>query len=618
MIPILQQALAREMRGDLAGAITGYREVLARAPNHVDALYLLGRAQCQSGQFKPGLENLRKVVALAPAHAPAHNLIGMVLNQMGHPSEALAAFERAVSADSQFAPAVANLADALAALGRNAEAVAQFDRALALDSGNVVAWCNRGLALEALGRDAAAAASFERALALQPGLAVAHFNLGNALVRLRRLDEAIQHYRRSAELAPDLIPAHYRLGQALWQSERYAESIASFDHVLVREPRHIGALNAKARVLYTLGRLPEACALIEQAITIEPNDPGNYLNLSEMKRFEPDDPQIAAMEMLVPAIAKRPAEERGSLHFALAKAYGDSGEPEAAFRHLVEANALKRAQLAYDEAATLVSFERIASVFTPALMREKSGQGNPSRQPIFIIGMPRSGTTLIEQILASHPSVYGAGEREDFQAAVFSASGRTDYPELVRAITPAQLAALGSAYIERVARSAPPCNRFTDKLPANFAYAGLIHLALPHARIIHCRRDPIDTCLSCFSISFRNAQKFAYDLGELGRFYRAYEKLMAHWRMLLPAEVMIEVQYENVVADLEAEARRLLAHCGLEWNDACLAFHKIERPVRTASAAQVRQPIHGGSVGRWRVYRDQLQPLFSALGITPD
>lgn len=232
--------------------------------------------------------------------------------------------------------------------------------------------------------------------------------------------------------------------------------------------------------------------------------------------------------------------------------------------------------------------------------------------------MPRSGTTLIEQIIASHPHVYGAGEREDFQTAVFAVSGRTDYPELTADLTPSQLGALGAAYIARVTASAPSCERFTDKLPANFAYAGLMHLALPNARIIHVRRDPIDTCLSCYATAFRSSQKFSYDLGEIGRFYRAYDKLMAHWRDVLPANVMLEVQYEDVVADLEGQARRLIAHCGLEWDDACRAFHATERPVRTASAAQVRQPIYRSSVGRWRAYREQLQPLFDALGIAPD
>jgi tetratricopeptide (TPR) repeat protein len=541
-------------------------------------------------------------------------------------------------------------ADALLERGRHAEAIAAFDRALALDAGNVAAWANRGLALEALGRDADAAASFERVLALRPDLPEGHFNLGNALVRLKRYDDAVRHYRHAVALLPDFARAHANLGSALFslqrwpeaiecferavtlepraaplhdaigltlvRLERYAESLSSFDNALAIDPNYARALSNKARALYVLGRLSQARALIERAIALDPRNSANYLDLSEMKRFAANDPALAAMQKLLADM--RAPEAQCNLHFALAKAYGDIGNAPESFRHLLAANALKRRTIDYDERAVIGSFERIAQVFTPALMREKSGHGDPSRQPIFIIGMPRSGTTLIEQILASHPRVHGAGEREDFRAAVVSASGRSDYPELVPAMTPADLATLGAAYRASVMASAPAADRFTDKLPANFAYAGLIHLALPNVRIIHTRRNPIDTCLSCFSISFRTAQKFAYDLGELGRFHRAYETLMAHWRSVLPPGVMLDVQYEDVVDDIEGQTRRILAHCGLDFDAACLAFHKAERPVRTASAAQVRQPLYRSAVGRWRPYRDQLQPLFTALGIEPD
>jgi hypothetical protein len=229
--------------------------------------------------------------------------------------------------------------------------------------------------------------------------------------------------------------------------------------------------------------------------------------------------------------------------------------------------------------------------------------------------MPRSGSTLVEQILASHPKIFGAGELNDFGTAVarLGDRARAPFPELVRAMSEEDLRQLGTNYLDATTALAPEAARITDKMPFNFHFVGLIHLALPHARIIHTRRDPVDTCLSCFSTLFTAGQPYGYDLGELGRYYRGYAALMQHWRNVLPNGVMLEVQYEELVDDLEDQARRLVAHCGLDWDETCLAFHKTQRPVLTASATQVRQPIYKSAVGRWRVYEEFLGPLTRAL-----
>jgi len=229
--------------------------------------------------------------------------------------------------------------------------------------------------------------------------------------------------------------------------------------------------------------------------------------------------------------------------------------------------------------------------------------------------MPRSGTTLIEQILASHPKVFGAGELRELGRLTTSITGldESEFPESVPAMSGGQFRQLGENYLRAVGHMAPGAKRITDKMPANFALAGLIHVALPKARLIHVRRDPRDTALSCFSILFTAGQDHTYDLAELGRYYRGYQALMDHWRDVLPEGIMLEVRYEEVVLDLEVQARRIIAHCGLEWNNACLSFHKTERSVRTASAMQVRQPIYRNSVGRWRAYEDVMQPFVQAL-----
>jgi hypothetical protein len=236
---------------------------------------------------------------------------------------------------------------------------------------------------------------------------------------------------------------------------------------------------------------------------------------------------------------------------------------------------------------------------------------------VFVVGMPRSGTTLVEQILASHPAVFGAGELELMPRAVAglrAAHPEAAFPDLAAMLDDADLRALGARYLAGLDRIAPPeAARVTDKLPLNFVHVGLIHLALPGARLVHVRRDPLDTCVSCYSKLFAGNQPFAYDLGELGRYYRAYTSVMAHWRRVLPPGVLLELDYEAVVADLERAARRLVAHCGLGWDDACLAFHRTERPIRTASALQVRRPLYTEAIGRAAAYAPWLAPLIAAL-----
>jgi hypothetical protein len=258
-------------------------------------------------------------------------------------------------------------------------------------------------------------------------------------------------------------------------------------------------------------------------------------------------------------------------------------------------------------------------MFTQDFMKANSGGGDTSWSPIFIVGMPRSGTTLMEQVLASHSKVFGAGELEAFKEAIAECvNGHAivpAYPTLVEALSGDQIRQIGEIYTARARSRAPEAERIVDKMPLNFVFVGLIHLALPNARFINARRDPLDTCLSCFSLLFTGSQPFAYDLAELGRYYRGYEAVMEHWHKVLPPGVMIDAHYEDFVDDLEGSARRVLKHCDLEWEDACRDFHDTKRAVRTASLMQVRKPVYRGSIGAWRRYAEHLEPLAQALGV---
>ena len=356
-----------------------------------------------------------------------------------------------------------------------------------------------------------------------------------------------------------------------------------------------------------------------EAIQLNPDLAVAYVNLIDCKTFTPGDPHLSAMEALAAKGEELSKAERMQLDFALGKAYADVKDYRRSFGHLLAANAAKRSTVSYDERAVAALFDRIETVFTDKLIAAKTGGGDLSPVPIFILGMARSGTTLIEQIIASHPMAHGAGELGTLHEIVWTLpgtdGGNIKYPEYLPSLDASTLHQIGARYVSSLVKLAPSKERITDKMPSNYIFAGLIHLALPNAKIIHSKRDPVDTCISCFSKLFTGEQNHAYDLGELGRYYKCYERLMAHWRRILPAGRMLEVQYEDVVADLETQARRIITYCGLPWDDRCLSFHEAQRPVRTASAAQVRQPIYKSAVGRARVYGDQLEPLLRALDI---
>jgi tetratricopeptide (TPR) repeat protein len=375
--------------------------------------------------------------------------------------------------------------------------------------------------------------------------------------------------------------------------------------LLTINPTHAEGLNNLGSTLLALGQLDDAMQAFDKAIELAPKKIAPYLNLAYSKAVaDPSDPHFTAMQDLANDSRSLPEDDQIKLHFALGKAYADLRDYERSFDHLELGNSLQRQKLDYDESRTLSQFERIADVFRSELLRGKSGSGDPSFAPIFIVGLPRSGTTLVEQILASHPKLFGAGEIAALANIANSAAGPadTEFPESIATIPDTRWSELGAQYVRTIRKLAPNAERVTDKTPDNFLLLGLISIILPNARIIHVRRNALDTAVSCYSILFARGNEYSYDLAELGRYIFAYQKLMEHWRKVLPGGAMIEVQYEDLVRDLEPDARRIISHCGVDWDDACLAFHKTRRPVQSASAVQVRQPLYG-----------RLAPLFHAL-----
>jgi tetratricopeptide (TPR) repeat protein len=597
-------------------ALASYDRALAVRPDFAEALFNRGNVLHAVKRYDEALASYDRALALRPDYAKALANRGLTLHELKRYEEALASCDRALAVRPDYAEALFNRGNALRELKRFEEALASYDRALAIRPDYADALANGAVALRELKRFEEALASCDRALALRPDLAEALSNRGNILRELRRLDDALASYDRALAVRPGYAEALTNRGLTLQGLNRFEEALASYQRAVSAQPEHAEAHYSLGVALTALGRLPEAHASLEHAVALAPTQIKYQHKLGEITRFVASQPDVAALEKLAVDSSILPVDERIELHFALGSAYEDLDRHEDAFAQWLEGNAIKRRQITYDEATTLRMLNSIRAAFIPELMEKWRNVGHYSSIPIFIIGMPRSGSTLVEQILASHPQVFGAGELEYFGEAVREITARLGGTQelLVSAMTADNFFDLGGRYVAEIERLAPHAIRITDKMPENFIFAGLIYLALPNATIIHTVRDPVDTCLSCFSRLF-NKLTHTYDLAELGRYYRHYQALMAHWHRVLPAGRILDVRYEDVVADLEGQARRIIAHCGLDWDPRCLDFHRTERPVLTPSAAQVRQPIYNSAVGRWRVHEKALGPLLAELGI---
>ncbi len=597
-------------------ALASYGEAIALDPSYAFAYNNRGRLSRRLGRLDAAMADFDKAIALQPKYPEAHYNRGCLLADQRLYAAALASCDEAIAQKPDYAVALAERGKVLVGLQRYEEAVASYDRALKLQPDDFEAWRDRGLALVTMRRPEEAIASCDKAIALHPDCAEAHAIRGDAWSVLRRFEEAAASYDRAIALQPDV--ADYRSNRANARRElgRYEEALAGCEDALKLEPNLSSALGNKGMLLMELGRFEEAREALGAAISLDPRNPRLYYLYTRSTRLDRADPIVRAMEDLAQDVGSLDASGEIMLHFALAKVYSDNGDHEAAFRRLRRGNASKRRQVVYDEPWMLGALDRARTVMTREFIGQRAGVGEPSSVPVFVFGMPRSGTTLVEQVLASHPEVFGAGEIGDFAETLVEVAAPTGapFPECVPLLSPDGIRRIGERYVERIRRAAPEKQRIVNKEVGNFRYAGLIHLALPNARLIHVRRDPMDVCLSCYEQLFvDNRLPYVYDLGELGRYYKAYERLMAHWRAALPPGAMLEVVYEDIVADREREARRLIAYCGLDWDPRCLDFYRTERSVRTASLAQVREPIYARSIGRWRRYEAELTPLRAVL-----
>lgn len=538
-------------------------------------------ADVQSGHVARAIGRLQTLAGARPFDPAVLQPLAYAYVSIGRFAEAEPVLRRLVALVPQSVQVVDLMGFCLISLKRYGEAAGWYERVLIQFPASAVCCCNYGIALTELGLYANASAQFRRAQTLDPQMAAAFYNGGNASFSLGRMDEAEEQYMRTLTIAPQFAAAYAGIGGVRQAQGRFAEARAAF----------------------------------ARAVALAPKSTGFHLALARSARFVEGDSRLLELKKLAVTAGRLGELERAYLHFALGKAYDDLHRPALAMAEWQAANAAKRRAIEYDEAARLRSLERIAEIFSAEFLAAHRG-ASADETPIFIVGMPRSGTTLVEQILASHPAVLGGGELTALEDLAREGAADGMLPPAAR-MSSDWLTDFGRRYASALAACVPAGENFkriTDKMPDNFRFVGLIHLALPGAKIVHVRRSPADTCLSCYSILFQRRQEYTYDLGELGRYYRAYDRLMAHWRAVLPADAWLEIRYEDFVANFEVTARRLIAFCGLDWNERCTRFHQTERLVCSASLQQVREPLYGHSVGRWQAYAAGLAPLFAALG----
>ncbi len=603
---LVHAADAMKELGRAQDAVPLYHRALRLDPRHVHARNNLGNAFLRLGQYADAIGYYRLALEIKPDDAQILCNLGNAQRCLGYLDEALASTQRALAQDPASSMAHNHLGLIHAASGNREAAIASYRQALILNSHNVEALCNLAGMLRDLGYRRDAAALYARAIQADPGRAESHCGLGMALFELRRIDDAVAGFRQALALPPDYAAAHLNLGLAMRQQRRPAEAEASCRAALAIDPDYVDALVFLGELRADHGQFAEAEALFQRALAIKPDFAPALSSLAAHRKMTVEDADWVqrAAALLTQQL---PLANEISLRYSLGKYFDDIERHDDAFDQYVRANELgKLFRPAYDGAKLADYVDRIMRSFDAEFLRQHRNAAAGAASPIFIIGMPRSGTSLAEQILASHPAVFGAGEVPFWNTAYqayreaerkVSGTGASLIPDKAR------------EYLDLLASLSGGKERVVDKLPANFLYAGLIHAALPQARFIHMRRHPIDTCLSIYFQNFFHIGPYASDLRSLAHYYREYVRITDHWRRVLPATALLEVPYEGLLEDQEGWSRRMLEFAGLPWDPRCLDFDRTERVVITTSKWQVRQKIDKSAVGRSRRYERFLGPL---------
>lgn len=573
-------------------------------PNYVEALNNLGNVYLDQRKNDEAEKWYRRAIANKPDYAEAHNNLCVALMNQSRYDEAVMHGRYAVSFKPDYADAYINLSDCLRNLGHIDDARKAIEQAVILRPESAEVHMDLADVLLMQDKYGDAEVELKKVEGMIPDSPRTYIKLSNVQERANKIEEALTTVDKAVEMNPEMPEAYMRKGHIYHIANRISEAEENYKKALSLVPKSPGVLLALADLYLTKGNLKKAEEYALRARKLSSDMPGLYHILAHIKKYKKGDPDFKKMLELEKIIESSGVEQASILNYALFEAYEDIGEYKKAFAHLKKANDYKRITIPYDHQQQKLAFDQTKETYTGKYIKSLEGKGCKSKVPIFILGMPRSGTTLTEQIISSHPDVFGAGELQ-ITSMLEREVGLLNEDNCKR---------MGEFYVKQLKKLDPTkkAKHITDKMPGNYASIGLLVSILPNAKIIHCRRDPIDNCLSCYKQNFARGQYWSYNLEELAAHYKLYDDLMDHWRKVLPGR-FLEVQYEETVNNFEEQARKLIDYIGLPWHKACLEPHKQKRAVLTASKTQVIQPVYKTSVKAWKRYEKQLKPLIDGL-----
>lgn len=642
-----------QAKGDDAGAVEQIKKAIEIRGDIAQYHSNLGEIERQRGNADKATYALRKAIGIDPNYSQAYNNMGIIYYDKKEFDEAAKSYEKALDLNEGYPEAHNNLGNAYRALDRGEEALEHYERAIMLKENYAEAYNNMATVLRDKDLKEEAEHAYKRAIQLKPDYTEAFNNLASFYIQEKNTDEALRilgeglkvddknvpilvnvarvqlekNNYEAAEMAckialqqdPGSAEAECVYGQICHDLDQYDEALGHFEKAIQLNPDYGEANNHYGIALKSVGRLDDAKKQFER--TLERNEKafGAYSNLADLQKFTPKTKLLKKMEKLMKEAEDPDTERYMALHFALGKAYDDSGQYDKAFSHFSRGTKLKRAKLDYKEDDTKAFFEDIKAIFTKDIFgKDRPFEGLETEKPVFVLGMPRSGSTLTEQIISSHPQAFGAGEIKTLARSIGALRSKFPnvprYPAMVGKMNVNHYKLIGELYLEYIDKVGGDSLRVTDKMLSNYYFVGLLNLIFPKAKVINIVRNPVDTCLSAYTKLFKDDMPHSYDLGEMGRYYMMYEDIIAHWNKVLPKGYMMQVNYEDVVNDTEGKAKELIDFVGLPWDDACVNFHKSKRPIKTASVVQVRKPVYKTSVERWKNYgAKNLQPLLDAL-----
>lgn len=607
------RALALFNADKLADARIILRKITAADSQNIDAWRLLGMTEARLGRFEAAANCFRGLLQFLPESADAHYYLGAALEAQLLYSDAVREYEATLAIQPANTKALYNLGNIYTAEGFYEKAAEAYRRALQYAPKFFKALNNLGSVLKTLFRLEEALQCFHRALAMKPDDASIMANLGNTYHLLEDLHQAEVYYRAAIDINDGLSEAYIGLCGVLCKQEKVAQAQQLLAEARGVLPGDDMLVARQATIFEEGGQYEEAYNVLKKRLDANCNDVDIAVTFAGVARYVSREKEAAdLLEKLLKN--DQTAFDRMTISFALGKLYDDMKQHDYAYKHYSVANALEPSRL--DRGELVKRYDSLISIFTRDLLSTADSSGNETDKPVFVVGMPRSGTSLVEQILSSHSAIFGAGELMDVGMIVASLRTNTEheknYPACVPSLDSQRLAAFAQQYKSKIDKLAPDAVRVIDKMPGNFPHLGLIELMFPKAKIIHCVRDPLDNCLSCYFMKFLCYHPYAYDQADLGFYYGQYLRLMEHWKSVIKLPIYT-VKYENLVANQEQVSREMVEFCGLDWDERCLDFHKNKRLVKTASYDQVRRPMYKSAVGRAVPYREKLGVLIKEL-----